>query len=97
MSELRPQGHVSANRFGLNALMSRFNCPFAESLESVHRTICLVQHPNCTKIFQFGQREFLALRKVGFYAHISWHAVRFIWLPDFARCPTLSEILPQVF
>ena len=39
----------------------------------------------------------LALRKVGVCAHFSWHAVRFIWLPDFARCSSLSEILPQVF
>ncbi len=39
----------------------------------------------------------LALRKVGAYAHFSWHAVGLIWLPDFARCSTLSEILPQVF
>jgi hypothetical protein len=25
-----------------------------------------------------------------------WHAVRFIWLSNFARCSTLNKILPQV-
>ena len=38
MSELRPQGHVPANRFELYVPMTPFNSELAVSLESVRHT-----------------------------------------------------------
>jgi hypothetical protein len=56
MSELRSQGYVPANRFGLYAPMTGFNFQHAESLESDRwnqfvMQLHFVQHRNRTKTF----------------------------------------------